>query len=236
VAKDRERITKALDALTNGLIPLVEREMKRVYKERWHDVALGSFRDDRNSGRPKGDVIRWDAHAVLTLMWDQWNRVFRDRFDQLERSLVSELREFRNRWAHQVAFEFDDTYRVLDSVERLLRAAGAPECESRERHDLLRGHFGQEARAAYRKSQMMKRKWQDVVVHAVCGASLVFVILEYFGSHYWMFAACVVVVFAYLAYQRLASPPPMYFGPHECATCGKIIYGETCPYCDNASS
>ena len=31
---------------------------------------------------------------------------------------------------------------------------------------------------------------------------------------------------------RLIAPPPMYFGPHECGTCGKIIYGETCPYCD----
>ena len=237
MAKDRERITKALGALATGLYPLVEREMKRVYKDQWQEVALGSFREDRGTGRPKREAIHWDTHALLTVMWDQWNRVFRQRFDQLERSLISELREFRNRWAHQVEFDFDDAYRILDSVERLLRAAGAPECEqiARERSDLLRGHFGQEARAAHRKAQMMKRKWRDVGVHAICGSSLVFLIFEYFGSQYWMFAAVVVVVFAYLAYQRLASPPPMYFGPHECATCGKIIYGETCPYCERAS-
>jgi len=238
VTKDRERVTKALDALTTGLHPLVEREMSRVYQDRWQDVALESFRDGRSQARSKGESVRWDAHSLLTVLWDQWNRVFREDLDQLDRSLVSELREFRNRWAHQVEFDFDDTYRILDSVERLLRAAGAPDCETiaRDRRDLLRAHFGQEARAAYRKAQLSKRKWQDVGVHAICAASLVFVILEYFGGQYWMFAALVVVAFAFLVYQRLTAPPPMYFGPHECATCGKIIYGETCPYCENAGS
>ncbi len=236
--RDRERITKALDALTKGMYPLVEREMQRVYQDRWQEVASGSFRDARNSGRSKGEIAHWDAQALLTVTWDQWNRVFRERFDILERSLVSELREYRNRWAHQVEFDFEDTYRILDDIERLLRVAGAPECEqvARERSDLMRAHFGLEARAAYRKSQLRKRKWKDVAVHAICCASLVFVVLQYFGHQYWMFAAFVVVTFSYLAYQRLTSPPPMYFGPHECATCGKIIYGESCPYCESAAT
>jgi hypothetical protein len=237
VAKDRERVTKALDALTVGLFPVVEREMKRVYSNRWHDVALSSFREERGMGRSTAGALHWDAQAVLTVLWDQWNRVFRDRLDQFERSLISELREFRNRWAHQVQFDFEDTYRILDDVERLLRAAGSPECETvaRDRRDLLRSHFSQEARSAHRKAQMAKQKWRDVGVYGVCCASLIFVILEYFGIHYWMFAAVVFVGFAYLTFQRLAGPPIMYFGPHECATCGKIIYGDTCPYCDSAS-
>jgi hypothetical protein len=33
-------------------------------------------------------------------MWDQWNVVFRKTLGNAERSLVSELRDARNRWAH----------------------------------------------------------------------------------------------------------------------------------------
>ena len=41
------------------------------------------------------------------------------------RKLVSELREVRNSWAHQNPFSLDDTYRALDSVQRLLSAVSA---------------------------------------------------------------------------------------------------------------
>jgi len=60
-------------------------------------------------------------------MWDQWNQVFRYKLGMAERSLVSELREYRNRWAHQDLFSDDDSYRVLDSAQRLLMAVGAHE-------------------------------------------------------------------------------------------------------------
>ena len=46
-----------------------------------------------------------------------------------ERSLVSELRTFRNRWAHQEKFSSDDTDRALDSAARLLTAISAPEAD-----------------------------------------------------------------------------------------------------------
>ena len=154
VRKDRERVTRALDALSTGLAPYVERQLENVYHQQWHDVAQQSFRDDRGQGKFIADG-RWDAHSLLTVMWDQWNRVFRDRLDHAERSLVSELREYRNRWAHQTDFDFDDAYRILDSVERLLAAVQSDEAAkiSREKVDLLRSHFSQEARAAYRRAQ-----------------------------------------------------------------------------------
>jgi hypothetical protein len=34
-------------------------------------------------------------------MWDNWNDVFRNVLGHAERSLVSELRDWRNKWAHQ---------------------------------------------------------------------------------------------------------------------------------------
>jgi hypothetical protein len=231
----RERVAKALDALTKGLYAFVEREMKTIYADKWLDVARESFRDDRSSRHPKGSVIRWDAHALLTVTWDQWNRVFRHKLGQPERSLISELRDFRNRWAHQEEFSFDDTYRILDSVERLLRAVGAAEAEQvvREKNDLMRQHFSREARAAYRKSQVAKRKWHDFLIYLVCCLSLVVVIHQFFGPEAWYVLVFVVAVFGYLAYQRLVAHPPMYFGPHECPACAKIIYGDACPYCES---
>ncbi len=117
VRKDRERVTRALDCLSTGW-RLTSNGTGDVYHDQWRDVAQQSFRDDRGTGKA-GPDMRWDAHSLLTVMWDQWNRVFRGRLDHAERSLVSELREYRNRWAHQVDFNFDDTYRILDSAERL---------------------------------------------------------------------------------------------------------------------
>jgi hypothetical protein len=113
VASNQVRIAGALDLLTRGLAPFVEQRLKKVYGDAWRRNATGSFRDDRSRG--DANTVDWDAHSVLTVMWDQWNAVFRTELGHTERSLVSELREFRNRWAHQAEFDFDDTYRVLDS-------------------------------------------------------------------------------------------------------------------------
>jgi hypothetical protein len=236
VRRDRERITRSLDCLTRGLIPYVEQEMKLALGEKWVEAARSSFRDDRGRPAAADAPIRWDAHALLTVMWDQWNRVFRNRLDLPERSLVSELRSYRNRWAHQGEFDFDDAYRFLDSIERLLKAIDSPEAFSvaRDKHDMMRTRYGEEARSAYKKAQVNRRKMKDFVVYAVCCASIDFVIFDFFGKSAWFFALFVVFVFAYLAYQRLVTPLQIYFGPHECEGCGKIIYGEKCPYCEAA--
>lgn len=242
----RQRVTKALDVLTTGLFPFVERELKAVYKHDWHNAARGSFRDgrqrtnvgaagDKNNGG-KNSVIRWDLNAVLVVLWDHWSRVFRHRLGPAERSLISELREFRNRWAHQVEFDFDDTYRILDSVHRLLVAVEAPEAEfvAREKYDLLRQHVGRQAQLAHRKAQVNRKRWLDFAVYMTCCISLVFVILQFFGTQASYLAAFFVAVFMFLTHQRMSAPPPLYFGPHECEGCSKIIYGETCPYCEFA--
>ncbi len=54
-------------------------------------------------------------------MWDQWNETFRRTLGFAERSLVSELREHRNRWAHQEPFDTRDTLRALDTIDRACR-------------------------------------------------------------------------------------------------------------------
>ncbi|HUG90658.1 MAG TPA: Swt1 family HEPN domain-containing protein [Planctomycetaceae bacterium] len=237
--QNRERIGRVLDALTTGLFPFVERELKSAYRENWHTAAAESFRRGRGGGAGgstgEGETIRWDAHTLLTVIWDQWNNVFRKTLGQFERNIVSELREYRNRWAHQAEFEFDDAYRLLDSAERLLSAAGAEDWArqvARDKRELLREEFGREARAAYRRAQIRRRNMQELGVYLLCCAAGVFAVLQAFGPRAWFVAVFIGLVFAYLAFQRLTSPPPVYLSAHECETCRRIIYSEECPYCE----
>ena len=108
------RVGDGLELLNDGLRPFVEREMKAHYSKEWTGIVQGVL---GNKTRGSGD-IHWDTQALLTVMWDQWNTVFRNTLGPAERSLVSELRDVRNRWAHQDTFNSDDAYRSLDSVER----------------------------------------------------------------------------------------------------------------------
>lgn len=147
---NHERVGKALELLRGGLGPFVQREITSVYKDP-ADV-LRFIGDDRlNAKKP---IAEWDASALLKLMWDSWNDVFRMALGHSERSLVSELRDHRNRWAHQDAFSSDDTYRVLDSAGRLLVAVTAPQADEIERMkmELLRLRFDEQVRGAKRKS------------------------------------------------------------------------------------
>ena len=115
---NHERVGKALELLKTGLAPYVQREFKNIYQDRAAVEANRYIGDDRlNAKKP---VTEWDASALLKLMWDSWNDVFRKTLGQAERTLVSELREVRNKWAHQQPFSTDDAYRALDSAQALL--------------------------------------------------------------------------------------------------------------------
>ena len=232
-----ERVGKALDLLTTGLYPFVERELKAVYKDDWINAARRSFRENRGQGLPKGEVIRWDAHTMLTVIWDQWNSVFRHKLDQPERSLISELREFRNRWAHQAEFDFDDTYRILDSVQRLLSAVSAEEAAeiAKEKRELLRGQFTEDVNAVAQKREFNRDRWTVVILSVVCGSAIIGQIANAdLGFNGMMLGIFVSMFFVYVIISRLRHREPT-FGPHECQKCGKIIYSDPCPYCESPS-
>ena len=149
---NQERVGKALEQLKAGLAPFVDREFTSLYKEKALEEANQYVRDPRQ--KTDHPFTEWDAAALLKLMWDAWNSVFRQVLGQAERTLVSELRDVRNRWAHQKTFSSDDTYRALDSATRLLTAVSAPEASDIEkmRMELLRVRFDREVRNEKRKS------------------------------------------------------------------------------------
>jgi len=165
-----ERVGKALELLRDGLVPFVERELAAVYRDNWRAKAALVLRGDHPAA-VESEGPHLDAHALLTLMWFQWNEVFARSLGHAERSLVSELREARNRWAHQKAFSSDDAYRALDSVERLLSAVSAPQAAEvgRAKMELLRVRFDEQARQVTRRAPVEGqptgglRPWREVI-------------------------------------------------------------------------
>src|SRR5580704_16319934 len=151
---NHERVGKALDLLKEGLLPLVERELKTKHAQLWFDQAKASLSEGQSGLFGTEVQPRWDAATLLAVMWNQWNDVFRKTLGQAERTLVSELRNVRNRWAHQTPFSSDDSYRALDSSHRLLLAVSAPQADELDKMkmELLRVRFDEQVRTEKRRT------------------------------------------------------------------------------------
>ncbi len=171
---NHERVGKALDLMNRGLLPFVAREMKGVHKDAWEDAAQQSLRADKVPAQKGRKSINWDSQAILAVMWEQWNAVFRNTLGTTHRSMVSELRDVRNSWAHQTAFTADDAYRALDTVHRLLAAISAEEAQEVERSkfELLRLRFDEQAKKETKKAAAAPldgqpvaglKSWREVV-------------------------------------------------------------------------
>ncbi len=147
-----QRVGDALQLLSKGLAPFVERELKMTYGDDWV-VAVLEADPNAHPGSAKTASLD-DVQFLLKTMWQMWNSVFRKVLGQDERTLVSELRTARNRWAHQEAFSTDDAYRVLDSVQRLLTAVSAEEADEldEQKQELLRIRYDEYSR---RKSKQV---------------------------------------------------------------------------------
>ena len=170
---NHERVGKTLELLKAGLGPFVEREVQGAIREHRVDAAtlLRFVEDPRIGERP---VTEWDVAALLKLIWETWNDVFRKVLGPAERGFVGELRGHRNRWAHQEPFSGDDAYRALDTAHRLLTAVSATEATAVEKlkMELLRVRFDEQARGERRKQASLAisggdaalKPWRDVVV------------------------------------------------------------------------
>ena len=136
---NRERVGLALELLKNGLAPYVSREFVARYKGRGKTELERIFdrpHDQRrifSHNEPSKPFHHMDVTDLLRVMWVSWNDVFSLTLGQLERSLVSELREHRNAWAHQEPFSGDDTIRMLDSAQRLLTAVSSKQASEVEK-------------------------------------------------------------------------------------------------------
>lgn len=149
---NQERVGKAMELLRQGLAPYVEREMTSVFGDKARERAVGIIGLDRQLS--KKSIAEWDISALLKLIWDSWNEVFGNTLGRSDRSLVQELRDWRNKWAHQETFSSDDTDRALDSINRLLTAVSAPQADevAKMKMELRRLIFDEQVRGEKRKA------------------------------------------------------------------------------------
>lgn len=171
---NHERVGRALNLLRDGLYPYIEREMKAIHGDRWLIPASACLPDHYVARREVQDVLKEDVSALLMVMWEQWNNVFRNTLGRTERSIVSELRDTRNDWAHTSTFSTDDAYRALDSMARLLTAISAPEADQveKQKQELLRVRFEDQARRETRRAAVAPtvgqpmsglKPWREIV-------------------------------------------------------------------------
>lgn len=138
---NRDRVGRGFELLARGLAPYVDRRMRassrdgKSWFERWAERERG------------GPYSLEDPHVLLKVMADSWDVAFRNELSRADRNLVFELREFRNRWAHNERFSLEDAYRALDSIERLLHSVDASEAGEvgRSKDELMRQRYPAEA-------------------------------------------------------------------------------------------
>jgi len=149
VMANNERIARALDLLRDGLGPKCAVTWEGFYGAQWLQVVNSRLHSPEHNPRVN------DVAFLLKGLKGTWNEVFGHGFTPAVRSLVFELAEVRNRWAHQEGFSSDDVARALDSMERVLEAFGNT-VERRKirdlRRDLMRQMFEEESRAERRKT------------------------------------------------------------------------------------
>ncbi len=173
---NHERVGRALHLLSEGLAPFIEREMRNTYRDHWLLRARASLRESYAPNEDIATMMKSDLYAQLSVMVGNWKEVFGKPLGKAERSLVAELQEVRNTWAHSSAtWSTDDTYRALDSVTRLLTEIGATsqaDTVEKQRYDLLRVRFEEQARRETRRATVAPvegtptgglKPWREIV-------------------------------------------------------------------------
>jgi len=166
---NRDRVGRAFEVLAVGLGPYVDRRMRASSR-----AGKDWVRDFLASASPpiRGESSLNDPALLLRVMADAWDRAFATELGRSDRNLVFELRDVRNRWAHNDPFTIDDAYRALDSIERLLTAADAREAAEvgTAKAELMRLKFEAQARKATPSAEALLtqpaaglRPWREVI-------------------------------------------------------------------------
>ncbi len=169
VMANTERVAKALDLLRDGLGPACEATWRGFYGDGW----LPQVNEKLHS--PDRQPSVGDSAFLFKGIKATWNEVFGHALGPSVRSLVFEVADVRNRWAHQGSLSSDDTVRALDSMERVLEAFGNSDQRDEIRslrRDLMRQMFEEESRSERRRTAAKPTEgtphagltpWRDII-------------------------------------------------------------------------
>jgi hypothetical protein len=119
----------ALAVLIDGLSPFVERVFAEALPPgvEWTELLR---RKDMAASRRVGAYRNRDLSLMLRAMTERLGDLgypFNRALPRHAQNYASELRDVRNRWAHNATFSAAQAYRAVDSADLLLRAIGADE-------------------------------------------------------------------------------------------------------------
>lgn len=138
---NRERVGRAFDLLSEGLVDIVDEVMSQVCRTmQWNLVWPENTMNKPGSGRT---YSKTDVQVQLRAITEK-GREFSGVLSRHQQSYASELREYRNQWAHSQPFSTEETLRALDTIERLLKAVDSPDSANdvrKLRQDLLRQSY-----------------------------------------------------------------------------------------------
>jgi len=123
----------ALGIVIQGLTPFVERVFAQVLPPgaEWTELLR---RKDLASGRRVGNYRSRDLSLILRVTTERLGDLgypFSQYLSRQGQNYASELRDVRNRWAHNETFTPAEAYRAVETAELLLRAVGAETAASR---------------------------------------------------------------------------------------------------------
>ena len=165
---NKERVGQGLEMLQAGLEPFVDAAMSAAAPGGQDWVGMLEARDNARHGTAH-KYSRTDPRFLLKVLTEEW-RVFSRSLSRAEQSFASELRETGNRWGHNDPFTADDTYRALDTMERLLTAVDATaeaDAVRKLRRDAQAAAFSSETRRAVQVVTGVEghglKPWREVI-------------------------------------------------------------------------
>ena len=120
---NNEKVLRGLDQLLEGMRPWVDMRMSAQAPPGKDWIELIAAEDEAKFGTAK-TYSRDDVRFLLRIVTERW-KVFEKDLSRPQSALASELRETANAAHHGQKFSSDDTYRALDTIERLLTVIGA---------------------------------------------------------------------------------------------------------------
>ena len=124
----RAQVATAFEILAEGLAPFVDARMHQTYPHQdWILMAATKL------GKRRDVIVSLsDPHFQLEVMNRWWGPAFSPPLNDADRATVTELRTFRNYWAHpdeDHPFDLDAASLAVQHGEDLLRAIGSDDAE-----------------------------------------------------------------------------------------------------------
>ena len=165
---NRERIGRAFDLLSEGLLDAVDPVMTQAFgTSDW--PARWAAEDAAKYGGAVRTMTKRDVQVQLRAITEKGFH-FKDVLSRAQQGFASELRHTRNRWAHNEQFSSDDAIRALDTIERLLQAVDAMDSAAdvrKLRMDLQRTVFEEQNRRKTKRVALDPssglKPWRDVI-------------------------------------------------------------------------